>query len=248
VTVPEILALAVAGIIAGGLNAIVGSGSFVAFPALLALGYSPVVANVTNRVGLVLGLFSGVAGYRRELVGQRDRAARLGIPTLLGAMLGAFLLLILPPIIFQRVAPVLIVLAVGLMLAGSRLSKALEKHAEAWWAKPMLPVSVFLTATYGGYFGAAMGVIMISVLNVMLEDSLVRLNGLKTLLTGSISAVAAILFIFFGHVAWPAAIILAASSIAGGWIGASVGRRLSTTALKWIVVIGGVVAVIKLVT
>lgn len=247
-SVLEILALAGAGILAGALNAIVGSGSFIAFPTLLALGYPPVVANVTNRLGLVLGLFSGVAGYRRELVGQRERIVLLVLPTLLGATLGAFLLLILPPVFFQRVAPVLVVIAVLLMLGGSRLARALERRADAWWVKPALPVSVFLTAVYGGYFGAAMGVILISTLNVMVNDSLQRLNALKNVLAGLISTVASILFIFLGHVAWPAAVILALFSLLGGWLGASVGRRLSPTVLKWVVVIGGVAAVVKLVS
>lgn len=247
-SVPEVLALALAGIIAGGLNAVVGSGSFIAFPTLLALGYPPVVANVTNRVGLVLGLFSGVAGYRRELKGQRDRLVLLVLPTLGGAILGAFLLLILPAIIFQRVAPVLVVVAVLLMLFGPRLSRAMERRADAWWVKPALPVSVFLTAIYGGYFGAAMGVILISTLNVMVNDSLQRLNALKNVLAGLISTVASILFIFLGHIAWQAAIILAIFSLLGGWLGALVGRRLSPTVLKWVIVIGGIAAVIKLVS
>ncbi|MGH7775599.1 MAG: sulfite exporter TauE/SafE family protein [Candidatus Dormibacterales bacterium] len=243
----EIGALAAAGVIAGGLNAIVGSGSFVAFPTLLALGYSPVVANVTNRVGLVLGLFSGVAGYRRELSGQRERVLLLGVPTLVGAAVGAALLLVLPPVIFQRVAPALIIIAIGLMLGGPRISRALEKRSDAWWVKPALPASIFLTAIYGGYFGAAMGVILISTLNVMVEDSLQRLNGLKNVLAGLISLAAAVYFIIFAHVAWEAAIILAGSSIVGGWLGASVGRRLSPTVLKWIIVVGGIAAVVKLV-
>lgn len=244
----QIGALAAAGVIAGGLNAIVGSGSFVAFPTLLALGYSPVVANVTNRVGLVLGLFSGVAGYRRELSGQRERVLLLGVPTLVGAAVGAALLLVLPPVIFQRVAPALIIIAIGLMLGGPRISRALDKRSDAWWVKPALPVSIFLTAIYGGYFGAAMGVILISTLNVMVEDSLQRLNGLKNVLAGLISLAAAVYFIIFAHVAWEAAIILAGSSIVGGWLGASVGRRLSPTVLKWIIVVGGVAAVVKLVS
>lgn len=243
----QVLTIVAAGFGAGIVNAIVGSGSLLTFPALLAAGYPPLVANVSNTVGLVFGGVSGVFGYRRELEGQQRRAAMLAIPAALGSLVGAILLLALPESVFHRVVPALVVLAVALVIVQPRLSTVLARYrdrpASAW----VLRAGVALTAIYGGYFGAAMGVLLIGVLSVFLKDGLQRINALKNVLTALINAVAAIVFVLAAHVAWVAAALIAISSIAGGLLGAAVGRRLHPNVLRALIVIGGLAAFVKLV-
>lgn len=242
----DVLAILAAGLVAGFVNAVVGTGSLLTFPTLLAVGYSPVVANMTNTVGLVLGNVSGVVGYRRELAGQRSRVVELAIPTAIGGVCGAILLLALPEGVFHRVVPVLILFAVGLVIAQPRLTALLARysdHAGSSWA---LRAGVLLAAVYGGYFGAGVGVVFIGLLSVFIKDDLQRLNGVRNVLAAVSNAVAAALFIAVGHVAWVAAGLLAVSSIAGGQLGASVGRRLPANVLRTVIVIGGLAAVVKL--
>jgi len=242
----QIVTILGAGLIAGMVNTIVGSGSLLTFPALLAAGYSPVVANVSNSVGLVLGNVSGVVGYRRELAGQERRATELAIPAALGSLLGAALLIGLPESVFHRVVPALVLLAVVLVIVQPRLSVALagyRDHAASWWA---IRVGVGVTAVYGGYFGAAMGVLLIGVLSVFLKDDLQRINALKNVMAAVINAVAAVVFVVFAHVAWLAAALIAVSSIVGGLLGAAAGRRLHPDLLRALIVIGGLAAFVKL--
>jgi len=175
----DIAAILAAGLVAGIINAIVGSGSLLTFPVLLAVGYTPVVANVTNTVGIVFGTVSGVVGYRRELVGQRDRIASLALPSAGGALVGALLLLVLPATVFHRVVPVLVLFAVGLVIAQPRLSALLAHHRDHPYSAWALRGGVFLTAVYGGYFGAAQGVILVGLMGVLLNDTLQRINALK---------------------------------------------------------------------
>ena len=173
--------------VAGTVNTIVGAGSLLTFPTLLFLGYPPLVANVSNTVGLVPGSFSGAVGYRRELAGQRARARPLVVAAGLGGVTGACLLLVLPAGAFARIVPVLILIACGLVAIQPRLSAwVLERrarsgvvHAGGGW---MLVLGVFLTGIYGGYFGAAQGVILIALLAILVDDDLQRLNGLKNLI------------------------------------------------------------------
>jgi uncharacterized membrane protein YfcA len=242
----QVITILGAGLIAGMVNAVVGSGSLLTFPALLAAGYSPVVANVSNSVGLVLGNVSGVVGYRRELAGQERRAAQLAIPAALGSLVGATLLLALPASVFHRVVPALVLLAVVLVIVQPRLSSALARYrdnAAGWWG---LRIGVALTAIYGGYFGAAMGVLLIGVLSVFLKDDLQRINALKNVMATVINAVAAVVFVVFAHVAWVAAALIAVSSIVGGLLGAAVGRRLHPNLLRALIVVGGLAAFVKL--
>jgi uncharacterized protein len=239
-TAPEVLAVLAAGATAGFVNTIVGSGSLVTFPVLLAVGYPSVTANVSNTVGLVPGGVSGSIGYRRELRGQTRRAVTLGTGTTLGALTGATLLLALPSSVFDAVVPALILLACALMaLRPSPKAAATRSHT------PAATVAAFLTGIYGGYFGAAQGVIMLAVLRLCFADDLQRLNGLKNVLTGLANAVAALLFIVFAHIAWAAAGLIAVGSVAGAQVGAHVGRRLPEEILRRVViVVGTVVAVI----
>jgi uncharacterized protein len=239
--------LVAVGLVAGAINAIVGSGSLLTFPALLAVGYPPVVANVTNTVGLVLGNISGVVGYRRELAGQRRRIYELAGFAIAGGLLGAVLLLALPETVFRRVVPVLIIVAVVLVLAQPRLSAYMAKHRDRAGSSWALRGAVFLISVYGGYFGAAMGVIFIAVFSVFLEDDLQRMNALKNVIAAIVNGVAALLFVLLAHVEWPAAALLAASGIVGGQLGAAIGRRLPAGVLRVAIVIAGAAAVAKLV-
>jgi uncharacterized protein len=225
VSLLEMLAVAGAGVVAGGINAIVGSGSLVTFPTLLAVGYAPVTANVSNTVGLVFGGISGALGYRRELRGQGRRAITLAVGTAIGALVGGILLLELPSEVFDAVVPALILLAVALMafkprVGGDGLHGAEHDHTVRATG------GTFLVGIYGGYFGAAQGVILLSVLRLAFADNLQRLNAVKNVLVGIANAVASLLFIAAGEVAWEAAALIAGGSIAGAWAGAHYGRRL----------------------
>jgi uncharacterized membrane protein YfcA len=244
VTFWQAIAVTAAGFGAGGVNAIVGSGSLITFPVLLAVGYPSVVANVSNTVGLVPGGISGVIGYRRELEGQWRRALTLACGTSVGALIGGILLLSLPTSVFDAVVPILILLAVVLMaLKRTPSTKADGEHVAAGTA------AAFGTGIYGGYFGAAQGIILISLLRFCFPDDLQRLNGLKNVLAGVANGVAAILFIAVADVAWEAAGLIAVGSVVGAQVGARYGRHIPSEVLRWIVVIGGgVVAVILLVT
>jgi uncharacterized membrane protein YfcA len=242
VTVLEMLAVAGAGVVAGAVNAIVGSGSLVTFPTLLAVGFPPVVANVSNTVGLVFGSISGAWGYRRELRGQLRRTLTLGAGSAVGALVGGILLLALPSSVFDAVIPVLILLAVALMALKPTPT---GEHEPA--RAHLVPATggTFLTGIYGGYFGAAQGVILLAVLRLAFDDDLQRLNAVKNVLAGIANGVAAVLFIAVADVAWDAAALVAGGSVVGGFIGSAYGRRLPERWLRRIVIVGGtIVAVI----
>lgn len=244
-TALEALAVLAAGVTAGGINAIVGSGSLVTFPVLLAVGYPSVVANVSNTVGLVSGNLSAVWGYRRELEGQGGRVARLGAGTALGAATGGVLLLVLPAGVFDAVVPVLILLACGLMAA--RPSPALTEAALTPRRLAGLVAVAYAVGVYGGYFGAAQGVILLAALRLLLADQLQRLNGLKNVLVGIANGVAAVQFALFADVAWAAAGLVAVGSTIGAALGARYGRRLSDTLLRRVVIGVGVAVAVVLV-
>jgi uncharacterized protein len=243
VNLPEAIAVTAAGFAAGGVNTIVGSGSLVTFPTLLAVGYPSVVANVSNSVGLVPGGISGAIGYRRELRGQWRRTGILAVGTAAGALIGGVLLLELPESVFDAVVPALILLAALLMAVKRRPAQTAGEHLGAGTA------ASFATGVYGGYFGAAQGVILMSLLRLCFGDDLQRLNAAKIVLTAIANGVAALLFIVVADVAWGAAALIAVGSIAGAQVGARYGRLIPSEVLRWVVVTGGVlVALILLVT
>ena len=245
----EVLTVLVAGVVAGTINTVVGSGSLITFPTLLGLGYSPVVANVTNTVGLVTGSASGAVGYRRELGGQRSRLIRLGISAIVGGVIGAILLLNLPPSVFEAVVPVLIALGCILVVLQPRISAWMRQRREevprqshgSW----MVVVGICLASVYGGYFGAAQGIIYMSVLALGLDETLQRLNATKNVLAALVNGAAAIVFAFFAEVEWWAALTLAVGATIGGFMGALVGRRLPDWLLRAFVVLVGVAAIIS---
>lgn len=249
VTPLHALAIIAAGTIAGAVNTIVGSGSLITFPTLLALGYPPVVANVSNTVGLVPGSVSGAVGYRRELAGQRGRLLRLGSMSLLGGITGALLLLAAPGT-FRTIVPFLILLACALMAIQPRLARRGHRSGRPVLAVPgVVPALVYLTGIYGGYFGAAQGVLLIAFLSLGLTDSLQRLNATKNVLAAIVNGVAGVIFIAISHVNWVAAGLIAVGAVAGAFTGAAFGRRIPDKVLRMVVVAGGtVVAIVLLVT
>ena len=237
----------VAGLAAGTINTVVGSGTLITFPVLLALGVPPVTANVSNTIGLVPGSASGAWSYRRELAGQRSRLIRLSSASLLGGIAGALLLLTLPPGVFKAVVPVLIIVALGLVVAQPWLSRRLpaaEHHALA--ARPVLLwCAVLLTGVYGGYFGAAQGVLLIAIMGILLDADLQRVNAMKNVLAGLVNAVAGVIFIILAHPDWTYVAIIAVGSAVGGQLGGLIGRRLSPLVLRGIIVIVGIAALVK---
>jgi len=247
VTPPEAAAIVGAGMAAGTINTIVGSGSLITFPTLLAFGYPPVVANVSNTIGLVPGSISGTIGYRRELGRQAGRIVRLGTAAVLGGLSGAVLLLALPAASFQRVVPFLILVACVLVALQPRLSREVARRRPAAESHSRwLDAAVFATGVYGGYFGAAQGVILIALLGILVTDDLQRLNALKNVLTAVVSGVAALLFIVAGPVAWGPAVLLAAGAVLGGQIGAVLARRLHPELLRIAIVVVGLIVAIRL--
>jgi uncharacterized protein len=244
----ELALLGAAGLLAGAVNAVAGGGSLISFPALLAVGYPSVPANVTNNVALLPGYVGGTLAYRRELAGQGPRARRLGATSAVGGLGGAVLLNVSPPGVFEAIVPFLILLSCALLIAQPAASRAVERRGHQ--GRPALVhAGTLLAAVYGGYFGAGLGIMLLAVLGAFLPDDLQRLNALKGLLSLVISAVAVVYFALFGPVAWAAAAVMAVTSLAGGQAGVRLARRLSAATLRWVVVVFGVtVAVALLVT
>jgi uncharacterized membrane protein YfcA len=241
------------GLAAGTINTVVGSGTLITFPTLLALGYPPVLANVSNNIGLVPGTVSGAYGYRAELAGQRRRAIRLGTASLCGGLVGAILLLVLPAGAFQAIVPVLIGIALVMVIFQPRLAKWVARRqppapqeAAAQAGGPVLCVLVFLSGIYGGYFGAAQGVLLLGLMGVAFTDSMQRINAVKNILAGLVNGVAAVVFVIATHIDWGAAGLIAAGAILGGQLGARIGRRLPPWALRVLIICVGVAALVKL--
>jgi uncharacterized protein len=282
----QALVIFAAGLAAGTINTVVGSGTLITFPTLLAFGYPPVLANVSNNVGLVPGGFSGAHGYRAELAGQRRRVLRLGSASLCGGLAGALLLLVLPAAAFKAIVPALIGVALVMVVFQPRLAKFVAarqkaragapegdggtgeagtgdgrtavcagpvgvlrpttKQAAPQVGGPMLWALVFLTGVYGGYFGAAQGVLLLGLMGVAFTDSLQRINAVKNVLAGLVNGVAAVVFISVTHIDWGAAGLIAAGSVLGGQLGARVGRKLPAWGLRVLIICVGTAALVKL--
>ena len=250
-SLPHALGIFGAGIVAGTINTVVGSGTLFTFPVLLAFGYAPVTANVSNTVGLVPGSVAGAVGYRQELKGQGRRAIPLGIASLLGGIVGAVLLLSLPASAFKTIVPAFIAVALVAIILQPRLSRTLaarrQRPRDHDRAGPASTVSIFGSGIYGGYFGAAQGILLLAILALSLEgEDLQRINALKVVLAGIVNLVAGVVFVFSAHVAWLAALLIAVGSTIGGILGARYGRRLPATALRAIIVAVGIFAIVRL--
>ncbi|WCO68375.1 sulfite exporter TauE/SafE family protein [Iamia majanohamensis] len=251
----EAAVLALAGAAAGTINGAAGGGSLVSFPVLLALGYGSITANVTSTVGIFTGYVGGVAGYRRELEGQRDRVRTLLPVTVLGAVAGAALLLVTPDGAFDALVPWLILGACALFAAQPVLARRVAARREGRAvAAPSGPgdvglgvrVATLAAAAYGAYFGAGLGVILLAVLGIGIEDRLIRLNGLRGVLALVANLVALVTFVVVAPVAWAAAGILAAGALVGGWLGARGARRLPPGVLRALVIVFGVVSAVRI--
>ncbi len=243
----EAVLITLAGVAAGTINAVVGSGTLITFPTLLAFGIPPITANVSNNVGLVPGSLSGAVGYRRELVGQRSRVLRLGAASLLGGVVGALLLLVLPSGAFDAIVPVLIGLGVALVVVGPRIQRTVAARAQSrggipdhgvWWVWP----AVAAAGVYGGYFGAAQGVLLMAILGIGVADSMQRHTATKNVLALIVNTVAAVVFIAVADIDWAVAGLIALGSVVGGQVGASVGRRLPPMLLRAVIVVVGLTA------
>lgn len=251
--------IGLAGVAAGAINAVVGSGTLVTFPTLVALGFPPVTATMSNAVGLVAGSVSGTWGYRRELRGQWDRLAWQIPASFVGAGLGAWLLLHLPDKVFAEVVPVLLIIALSLMVVGPRIQVWARTRAEASGRSidhvsasrmTALVVATFAIGVYGGYFTAAQGIMLIAAMGALLPEDLQRMNAAKNLLALVVNVVAALAYTVgaFDRVSWTAAGLIAAGSLLGGFLGAHYGRRLSPTALRAVIVIVGLIGLYRLLT
>ena len=254
----EVLLIGLAGVAAGTINTVVGSGTLITFPTLLAFGYPPVVANISNNIGLVPGAASGTWGYRAELTGQGRRIGLLVPMSLVGSATGALLLLVLPEEAFTAIVPVLLGISLVLVLTQPWLQKALARRREARGLAAdhtsrgrttLTMVGTLLAGVYGGYFGAAQGVLLVGLLGALLPETLQRVNALKNLLSLVVNAVAAVLFclVAFDQIDWLVVAIIAVGSVIGGVIGSRVGRRLPPTALRVLIVVVGVVAIVRIV-
>lgn len=246
-TVWEAVAILLAGGAAGCINTVVGSGTLITFPTLLAFGVPPVTANVSNSIGLVPGSVAGAVGYRRELAGRRSLALRLSSGSVLGGAVGALLLLVLPAGAFEAIVPVLILAGVVLVLSQPRLTTWVADRAErhgreltatAWWVWP----AVLLTGVYGGYFGAAQGVLLMGVLGVGVRQRLQESNAVKNVLAATGNGVAGAIFAVVADVDWRIVLLIGAGSVVGGVIGARVGRRLPPAILRGLIAVVGVAA------
>ncbi|WP_309130214.1 sulfite exporter TauE/SafE family protein [Brevibacterium sp.] len=265
----QIALIVVAGVGAGGINAVVGSGTLITFPALVAFGVPPVVATMSNAVGLVPGNITSSLGYREELRGQWRRILGFVPASILGSLTGAYLLLHLPEDAFETIVPVLLVVALIMVVGQPALSRYLKERSlrraqengtSASVAEVGDPLGtgryiltlivVFLTAIYGGYFAAAQGIILIALLGLILPDDLQRLNGLKNVLVLVVNTVSATTYIIVGHdrINWIAVICVAVGSLVGGYFGARIGRKFSPVLLRTIIVVLGLVAIWRILT
>ncbi|OBG91256.1 hypothetical protein A5698_20980 [Mycobacterium sp. E136] len=257
--VVDMVLIALAGLGAGAINTLVGSGTLITFPTLVTLGYPPVTATMSNAIGLVAGGVSGTWGYRRELRGQWHRL-RWQIPaSFAGAVLGAWLLLHLPETVFEQVVPVLLIAALMLVVIGPRIQSYARRRAEAAGqsaehvSQRRMAAVVFATfavGIYGGYFTAAQGILLIAAMGALLPEDMQRMNAAKNLLSLVVNVVAAAAYtlVAFDRISWAAAGLIALGSLVGGFLGARYGRRLSPNALRAVIVVVGIIGLYRLLT
>ncbi|MGE2835802.1 sulfite exporter TauE/SafE family protein [Mycobacterium sp. SMC-4] len=255
----DMLLIALAGVGAGAINALVGSGTLITFPTLVTLGFPPVTATMSNAIGLVAGGVSGTWGYRRELRGQWRRL-RWQLPgSFIGACGGAWLLLHLPETVFAQVVPVLLILALALVVVGPRIQTWARRRAEAAGRSAdhvsaarmtALVAGTFAVGVYGGYFTAAQGILLIAVMGALLPEDMQRMNAAKNLLSLVVNVVAAVAYtlVAFDRISWGAAGLIAVGSLIGGFLGAHYGRRLSPNALRAVIVVVGLIGLYRLLT
>jgi uncharacterized protein len=236
------LALVVAGVAAGISGSVAGLASLISYPALLALGLPAVTANVTNTVALVFGGIGSVSASRLELAGQARRVLPLALATLSGGAIGGLLLMLAPAASFEYIVPWLIAAASAAVLLPRRVRSAMPRRFH--W--PALIAGTTVIGIYGGYFGAASGVLLVALLLAMTDESLARISAARNLLLCLSNTVAAVVFICFGSVRWLAAFPLAVGFLIGGRLGPIIARKAPPAALRRVIAIGGIGLAIKL--
>ncbi len=244
----HVVLLVLAGVGAGIFNGVAGGGSLISFPVLLALGLPPLTANITNTVGIWPGYVGSAAGFRTEISDQWGQLARLSPVAVLGAVLGAVLLLTTSSADFTRIAPWLILGASLLFALQPLLSRALGdgSHTPSRTHTVLLLGGTFLASIYGGYFGAGLGVMLLAILGLCLPDSIARTSGLRTILSMLVNGVAAAVFLIHGGLVWEAVGLLAVGSLFGGWVGARVALSISPNLLRIVVILVGLGTAAKL--
>jgi hypothetical protein len=248
----ESAAIFSAGVWAGGINVIVGSGTLVTFPTLLLFGYPPLTANVSNNIGMVAGGVSGIYGYRRELGPNRPILVRLAPASVAGALVGAVLLLVLPAESFKAIVPALIALGLIMVVVGptiQRRTAAAQHEGSANKAsRVLLTVGIFALGIYGGYFGAAQGILLVGLMGMILSDGIQRLTAIKNVLATVVNAVAAITFVAVAthRIDWEVVALISSGAFLGGYLGARFGRRLSPAVLRIVIVVIGSLALVKI--
>ena len=246
-SVETIVLLAAAGFLAGALNAAAGGGSLISFPALIAVGYPPLTANVTNNIAVAPGYVTGATGYRRELRGQGHRILPLTVASAIGSLVGVGLILISSQSAFESIVPFLVLAACVLLAFQPAITRRLEEHSgDRDRPGSGVLAGQALAAVYGGYFSAALGVVVLAVLGLAFDDTLQRLNALKALLQLIIGAVSAVGFALVTPVAWTAVAVVAPASVVGGEVGARLARRVSDRALRLGIVTYGVACAVWL--
>lgn len=234
---------------AGMVNTLAGGGTLLSFPALIWVGRDPIMANATSTVALLPGSLAGMFGFRRELEGSRRWIIKLGIPSLVGGVLGAFLLLKTPSSVFALLAPWLILFATGLMIAQEPLSGWLKREPDEeptrlWWTGAI--IFQFFVGVYGGYFGAGIGILMLAALGLLGFSDLHQMNGLKNFFAICINGIAAIYFVVLGAVIWSDVLIMMVAAILGGFVGAKLAYRLGRRFVRYFVVAIGIIMAISL--
>ena len=249
----HIVAIMLSAVGAGAINAVIGSGTLITFPTLLVLGYPPIVANISNNIGLLPGGLAGAYGYRREISRQKALLKQLAPASVAGGLAGALLLLGLPPSVFDAVVPVLVAFGLLLVIFGPRLQRAAASHHPddpALGHRILAPLATFFAGVYGGYFGAAQGIILVGLLSVLVPVALQEINGAKNVLVPIVNTIAAVVFLSLrlDAVDWMVVLLIGVGSFVGGLLGSSLGRRLPSPVLRTVIVIVGTIALLKLMT
>jgi uncharacterized protein len=240
------LYVALAGIGAGLINGVAGGGTLLSFPVLLAVGLPPIKANVTSTIGIFPGYAGGVAGFRREVVSQKDRLRQLAPVAIVGGVGGAIALLVTPGNSFKSVAPYLILVACGLFAAQPILSKLLDSRKGERSRNLLAQGGVLFACAYGAYFGAGLGVLLLAVLGITIPDSLARSSGLRSVISLAVNFIAAVVFAFAAHIEWTYAGILAITSLVGGYVGARFALKIPRLPLRILIILIGLGAAAKL--
>jgi len=232
-----------AGLIAGGMNSVAGGGTLLTFPTLIWLGLNSITANATSTVAVWPGVVSGMIGYRRELSTLERRFLYLAIPSLIGGLMGAYLLRLTPTSLFDRLVPYLILFATILFMVQEPIQRKIkgshpEAHKSASWFVGAI-VFQFMVGVYGGYFGAGIGILMLAAFSILGMTDIHQMNGFKNMLGGAVNALAAIYFISQKMVYWPDVGVMALGAIVGGYAGAGTARKIGRTAVRRIAILIG---------